>query len=75
MILIRYAAFKQIRSFLVEKQINSKRLSFPSFQRHVNHFWVNHSFHPAIVAKLQKKILKRESVTIERSCSLTETKL
>ena len=75
MILIRYAAFKQIWSFLVEKQINSKRLSFPSFQRHVNHFCVNHSFHPAIVAKLQKNNMKRGSVTIERSCSLTDTKL
>lgn len=65
MLLTRYSAFKQIWLFLVEKQINSKQLSFPSFQRGLNHFWVNHSFHPAIVAKIQ--IQKNPKVPLKKS--------
>lgn len=45
MILIRYSAFKRIWLFLVEKQINSKRLSRPPPPRP--------PFHPVIVAKIQ----------------------
>ena len=46
MILIRYSAFKRIWLFLVEKQINSKRLSRPPPPPPP-------PFHPVIVAKIQ----------------------